>query len=92
MQQYLIVLCLLLLFYAPSNTSQYKGGLRSFIIKDLKKMRDIRLAYEMEEQKRHEAEMLEQAKNDEMRRRVIKQYLLPMAGQTSVLNDLYNRF
>ena len=55
-------------------------------------MRDMRLAYEMEEQKRHEAEMLEQAKNDEMRRRVIKQYLLPMAGQTSVLNDLYNRF
>ena len=92
MQQYLIVLCVLLLFYAPSKSDQYKGSLRSFIIKDLKIMRDIRLAYEMEEQKRHEAEMLEQAKNDEIRRRVIKQYLQPMAGQTSVLNDLYSRF
>ena len=29
---------------------------------------------------------------DEVKRKLIRKYLLPLAGRTSILNDFYNRF
>ncbi len=29
---------------------------------------------------------------DEVKRQLIRKYLLPLAGRTSILNDFYNRF
>ena len=98
-QQHIILILCLLIAHTPSKSHQYKNSLRSFIIKDLKILRDLRLAYEMEEQKRDEIEKRrqeelrrEQEEADEMRRKIIQQYLLPRAGATSLLNDLYSRF
>lgn len=93
-----LIVCFLIVSMSPIS-NQYKFGLRSFIIKDLKILRDMRLAYELEEQRQNELERLreeetrrEQEQMDEMRRKIIEQYLTPRTGPTSVLSDFYSRF